>query len=109
MADLLAVVLDASTLGGGKAPVDPANLGSLERPGSQNHGIGSPARRSHTRGVWEGRAESERREIAAFSTTGLGVAGLHAAALDVVRRVVPYEQACWASVDPDTLVMTSVT
>lgn len=59
--------------------------------------------------MWAGRADSARREITGLATAGLGVADLHAAALDVVRRVVPYEQACWASVDPDSLVMTSVT
>jgi DNA-binding CsgD family transcriptional regulator len=59
--------------------------------------------------MWAERAESARREIAALASDGLGVADLHRAALGVVQRTVPLQQACWAAVDPDTLVMTAVT
>lgn len=59
--------------------------------------------------MWEVRADDARRDILAFAAAGLGVAELHKAALGVVGRVVPYERACWAGVDPDSLVMTSVT
>jgi DNA-binding CsgD family transcriptional regulator len=59
--------------------------------------------------MWEERAERARAEIAALATSGMDLADLYAAALAVVRRTVPFEQACWAGVDPDTLVMTSVT
>ncbi|MDR6415694.1 helix-turn-helix transcriptional regulator [Pseudarthrobacter sulfonivorans] len=59
--------------------------------------------------MWEERAEHARAEIAALATSGLDLAGLYASALAVVRQTVPFEQACWAGVDPDTLVMTSIT
>lgn len=59
--------------------------------------------------MWEERAERVRREVASLAASGLGVAELHAAAQAVVRQTVPFEQACWAGVDPRTLVMTSVT
>lgn len=59
--------------------------------------------------MWEERAERARREIAALAAGGLGLAELHAAALTVVQREVPFEQGCWAGVDPESLVMTSVT
>ncbi|HEY9358274.1 MAG TPA: LuxR family transcriptional regulator, partial [Arthrobacter sp.] len=59
--------------------------------------------------MWEERAERARREIAALAASGLDVADLYASAMSVVRQAVPFEQACWAAVDPDTLGMTSVT
>lgn len=58
--------------------------------------------------MWQSRAEGARREIAALATSGLGVADLHATALGVVQRAVPFDQACWAGVDPASMVMTSV-
>nr|BFE83827.1 hypothetical protein GCM10020093_064280 [Planobispora longispora] len=48
-------------------------------------------------------------EIAALAARAPGVPDLHAAVLDVVHRTVPFEQACWAAVDPRTLMMTAVT
>ena len=59
--------------------------------------------------MWEGRAQSARRDIAALATAGLGVAELHAAAIELVGRVVPAELTCWASLDPDTAVISSMT
>ena len=59
--------------------------------------------------MWAERAESARRDIAALATDGLDVADLHAAGLGIVQRTVPFDQACWAAVDPETLVMTAVT
>lgn len=59
--------------------------------------------------MWEERAERVRREIAALAASGLGVAELHASAQAAVRQAVPFEQACWAGVDPGTMAMTSVT
>ena len=59
--------------------------------------------------MWEERAERARREIADLAAGGLDLADLYAAALAVVRRSVPFDQGCWAGVDPDTLGMTSVT
>ncbi|MFI9818201.1 helix-turn-helix transcriptional regulator [Saccharothrix variisporea] len=59
--------------------------------------------------MWEGRARSARREVAALASAGLGVAELHAAAIDLVDRVVPTELTCWASLDPDTVAISSMT
>ena len=59
--------------------------------------------------MWEERAERARREIAALATSGLDIADLYAMAMAVVRQTVPFEQACWAGVDPESLGMTSVT
>ena len=59
--------------------------------------------------MWEERAERVRREIAALAAGGLGVSELHAAAQAAVQQSVPFEQACWAGVDPGTMAMTSVT
>lgn len=59
--------------------------------------------------MWEGRAGTARRDIAALASAGLGVAELHAAAIDIVDRVVPTELTCWASMDPDTTVISSMT
>ncbi|MDT7723770.1 MAG: hypothetical protein QOI21_346 [Actinomycetota bacterium] len=58
--------------------------------------------------MWEGRALSARRDIAALATAGLGVAELHTAAIDLVDRVVPTELTCWASMDPETAVISSM-
>jgi len=59
--------------------------------------------------MWEERAERARREIAALATSGLDIADLYAMAMAVVQQTVPFEQACWAGVDPESLGMTSVT
>ncbi|MFD0200580.1 MULTISPECIES: helix-turn-helix transcriptional regulator [Saccharothrix] len=59
--------------------------------------------------MWEGRAIGARREIAVLATAGLGVAELHRAAIDVVERVVPTDLTCWASLDPDTAVISTMT
>ncbi|MFI9009029.1 LuxR C-terminal-related transcriptional regulator [Actinosynnema sp. NPDC053489] len=59
--------------------------------------------------MWEGRAIGARREVAALATAGLGVAELRRAAIEVVERVVPTEPTCWASLDPDTAVISTTT
>ena len=59
--------------------------------------------------MWEERAERARREIAALAASGISLADLYASALAVVHQTVPFEQGCWAGVDPETLVMTSIT
>ncbi|MGW3967102.1 helix-turn-helix transcriptional regulator [Amycolatopsis sp. NPDC005003] len=59
--------------------------------------------------MWDGRAQGVRREVAALATAGRGVAELHAAAIELVDRVVPAELTCWASLDPDTAVISSMT
>lgn len=59
--------------------------------------------------MWEERVERARREIAALAASGTGLAELYASALAVVQHEVPFEQGCWAGVDPESLVMTSIT
>ncbi|WP_326837054.1 LuxR C-terminal-related transcriptional regulator [Amycolatopsis rhabdoformis] len=59
--------------------------------------------------MWDGLARGVRRDIAALAVAGLGVAELHEAALELVDRVVPTDLACWASLDPDTAVISSMT
>jgi DNA-binding CsgD family transcriptional regulator len=59
--------------------------------------------------MWEGRASGVRRDIAALASAGLGLAELHAAAIELVDRVVPTELTCWASLDPDTASISSMT
>lgn len=51
--------------------------------------------------VWsELRADAGRRELAALAAAGLDEVELASAAADAVRRVVPYDATCWATVDP---------
>jgi DNA-binding CsgD family transcriptional regulator len=71
--------------------------------------MGAPQRPAHTDSMWEGRARTARRDIAALATSGLGVAELHAAAIEVVGQAVPCELTCWAAIDPDTVVISSMT
>ncbi|MFF0346008.1 LuxR C-terminal-related transcriptional regulator [Kribbella sp. NPDC004875] len=59
--------------------------------------------------MWEGRALTARRDIAALATSGMGVAALHSAAIEVVERVIGSELTCWAGIDPATLVISSMT
>ena len=59
--------------------------------------------------MWEERAERARRDIAAMAAGGMDLADLYTSALAVVQREVPFEQGCWAGVDPASMVMTSVT
>jgi DNA-binding CsgD family transcriptional regulator len=58
--------------------------------------------------MWVGQARTARRDIAALATSGMGVAELHAAAIEVVGQVVASELTCWASIDPDTVVISSM-
>ncbi|HEX8865178.1 MAG TPA: helix-turn-helix transcriptional regulator [Lentzea sp.] len=59
--------------------------------------------------MWEGRAQGVRRDITALAEAGLDVAELHAAAIALVDRVVPCELTCWASIDPDSATISSMT
>ncbi|MET9227702.1 helix-turn-helix transcriptional regulator [Lentzea sp. NPDC003310] len=59
--------------------------------------------------MWEGRALGVRRDVTALASAGLDVAQLHAAAIALVDRVVPCELTCWASMDPDTTVISTMT
>jgi DNA-binding CsgD family transcriptional regulator len=55
------------------------------------------------------RAHRARREIAALAATGLGVSELHSAAIGVIDNQVKTELACWATIDPETLVISAMT
>lgn len=59
--------------------------------------------------MWEERASRARREITALAASGLGVSELHAAAIRVVEQRVGAELTCWASIDPENLVISSMT
>ena len=64
--------------------------------------------RRHTVAVWEHRVRSARRDIAALAAAGLGVGELHAAAIGMIGDLVSAELTCWAAVDPETLVITTM-
>ena len=59
--------------------------------------------------MWEERAYRARREIAALAASGLGVSDLHAEAIRVVDRDVKTELTCWATLDPEALVISMIT
>ncbi len=67
-----------------------------------------PGWRGHTEHVWEERAHRARRNIAALAASGLGVGELHAEAIRLIDREVPNEVACWATIDPETLVISTM-
>jgi DNA-binding CsgD family transcriptional regulator len=57
--------------------------------------------------MWsELRADAARRELSALATAGLDSAAVQGAAADIVRRVVPFDATCWATVDPASGVFT---
>jgi hypothetical protein len=58
--------------------------------------------------LWEGQAGTARRDIAAFATSGMSVAELYSAAIEVVGQAVASELTCWPSIDPDTVVIDSM-
>lgn len=59
--------------------------------------------------MWEERAHRARRDIATLAGSGLGLGELHAAAIGVVSRQVGSELTCWAAIDPETLVISTMT
>jgi DNA-binding CsgD family transcriptional regulator len=59
--------------------------------------------------VWEERAYRTCRDIAALAAEGLGVSNLHAAAIDMVEAKVGTDLTCWATIDPETLVISTMT
>jgi DNA-binding CsgD family transcriptional regulator len=59
--------------------------------------------------VWEERAHRARRDIAALAASGLDVADLHAAALRLIDSKVGTDLTCWATIDPETLVISTMT
>ncbi|HEV2930799.1 MAG TPA: helix-turn-helix transcriptional regulator, partial [Propionibacteriaceae bacterium] len=58
--------------------------------------------------MWEERAYRARRDIAALGTAGLSVSDLHSAAIEVISKQVPTELTCWATIDPETLVISTM-
>jgi DNA-binding CsgD family transcriptional regulator len=59
--------------------------------------------------VWEERAYRARRDITALATEGLTVSELHAAAINVIEARVGTDLTCWATIDPETLVISTMT
>lgn len=58
--------------------------------------------------MWEERTERACRDVVAMAASGVGVSDLHAATGALVQRIVPVELACWAAIDPQTLVISSM-
>jgi DNA-binding CsgD family transcriptional regulator len=56
--------------------------------------------------VWEERAYRARREISALAASGLGVSDLHTAAIRLIDRTIGTDLTCWATIDPETLVIS---
>ena len=59
--------------------------------------------------MWEERAIRARRDITALATEELGVSDLHAAAIRVIDARVSSDFTCWATIDPETLVISIMT
>lgn len=57
----------------------------------------------------ESRARRVRQEVTVLAAAGAGVAELHAAAIGLVGREVGTELTCWAMIDPETLMIGSMT
>ena len=76
---------------------------------SQNCGNAGRAPGWDTESVWEERAYRARRDVAALAADGLGVSELHAQAIRVIGSQIKAELTCWAAIDPETLVISSMT
>ena len=59
--------------------------------------------------MWEERAYRVRRDVAALAASGLGVSDLHAAAIELMGHDVKAELTCWAAIDPENLVISTMT
>lgn len=59
--------------------------------------------------MWEERAYHARRDVAALAASGLGLSDLHTAAIERIGRDVSAELTCWATIDPETLVISAMT
>lgn len=59
--------------------------------------------------MWDERAHRARREIVALAASGLGVSDLHTAAMGLIEDTVRTDLACWATIDPETLVISTMT
>ena len=58
--------------------------------------------------MWDERAHRAGKDIASMAASGLGVSELHAAAIDVVGGAVGAELTCWATIDPETLAISTM-
>jgi DNA-binding CsgD family transcriptional regulator len=58
--------------------------------------------------MWEDRADRIRRDVAALAAEGLGAPELHAAAIRLVADQVSTDLTCWATIDPETLVISTM-
>ena len=58
--------------------------------------------------MWEERADHTRRDIAALGASGLGLGALHAEAIRLIERDIPAELTCWATIDPESLVISTM-
>ena len=58
--------------------------------------------------MWDERASRLRREITQLAAAGLSVSELHTAAIELVGRTVGSELTCWASIDPETQVISTM-
>ena len=59
--------------------------------------------------MWEERAYRARRDIAELAASGLGVSDLHAAAISLIDDKVGTDLTCWATIDPEMLVISMMT
>ena len=59
--------------------------------------------------MWEEGADRARGDIAALAAEGFGVSELHAAAIGVINARVSTDLTCWATIDPETLVISTMT
>ncbi|MDT7711613.1 MAG: hypothetical protein QOG46_302 [Pseudonocardiales bacterium] len=58
--------------------------------------------------MWENRAYRTRQEIAALASEGLSVSELHAAAIPLIGNEISTDLTCWAAIDPETLVISTM-
>lgn len=58
--------------------------------------------------MWEERAHQARQEILALAADGNGLGELYERAIAVVSRTVGAELMCWAALDPDTLLISTM-
>lgn len=59
--------------------------------------------------MWEERALRVRGALADLAATGVGVGEVHATAIRLVDGWVPSELTCWATLDPESLAISSMT
>ena len=59
--------------------------------------------------MWEERAYRARRDIGALAASGLGVSDLHTEAIRLITGTVGTELMCLATIDPETLVISTMT